>query len=93
MISNDLSSDILDSVNAHIFYQYLFYAQLNKLRTYARSCSVEIMGDAPIFVSMDSADVWANPELFQLNDKKKKVDRDIQGYIGIGGQTPIRVQI
>ena len=68
VISNDLSSDISDSVNAHIFYQYLFYAQLNKLRTYARTCSVEIMGDAPIFVSMDSADVWANPELFQLND-------------------------
>ena len=67
-MSNDLSSDISDSVNAHIFYQYLFYAQLNKLRTYARSCNVEIMGDAPIFVSMDSADVWANPELFQLND-------------------------
>ncbi len=63
-----LPENVCDGVNAHIFYQYLFYAQLNKLRNYARSQNVNIMGDVPIFVAMDSADVWANTDLFLLND-------------------------
>jgi 4-alpha-glucanotransferase len=51
---------------AQIFYQYLFYAQLAKLRRYAGGRGVEIMGDIPIFVALDSSDVWANQNLFQL---------------------------
>lgn len=62
-----LSDEIVATAEAHIFYQYLFYGQLAKLRAYAGTNGVEIMGDAPIFVAFDSSDVWANPELFQLN--------------------------
>jgi 4-alpha-glucanotransferase len=61
-----LSASITDTADAHVFFQYLFYAQLAKLRAYGGSRGVEIMGDAPIFVALDSSDVWASPELFQL---------------------------
>ena len=65
---NKLSEDLCDAVHAQVFYQYLFYSQLTKLRSYARSQNIDILGDVPIFVAQDSADVWAHPDLFQLND-------------------------
>ncbi len=48
------------------FLQYLFYGQWSQLRAYAAEHDIGIIGDAPIFVAYDSADVWASPELFQL---------------------------
>ncbi|MGC6423437.1 MAG: 4-alpha-glucanotransferase [Lentimonas sp.] len=64
---SELEPEIQNTADAHTFYQYLFYSQLAKLRTYAGSKGVEILGDVPIFVALDSADVWSRPELFQLN--------------------------
>ncbi len=83
-----LSVEIIDTANAHVFYQYLFYAQLAKLRAYAGSQGVEIMGDAPIFVALDSSDVWANPKLFQLkkNGKPKAVAGVPPDYFSADGQ-------
>ncbi len=52
---------------AQRFYQYLFFGQWRRLREYARERGIEIIGDIPIFVSYDSADVWWSPELFKLN--------------------------
>ncbi|MFO8026309.1 MAG: 4-alpha-glucanotransferase [Opitutales bacterium] len=57
------------AMDAEVFYQYLFYAQLKQLRAYAGEHGVEILGDLPIFVALDSADVWSHPELFQLDDE------------------------
>ncbi len=51
------------------FCQWYFYKQWNALRTYAHSKGIRIIGDLPIFVALNSADVWANPELFDLNEK------------------------
>lgn len=51
---------------AHAFAQYLFFGQWNQLRRYAQSKSVEIIGDIPIFVALDSADVWSEPHLFEM---------------------------
>lgn len=51
------------------FYQFLFATQWQKLKAYANAHGVEIIGDAPIFVAYDSADVWANQKLFQLDSK------------------------
>jgi len=54
------------------FYQYLqfkFFEQYYDLKKYANKKGVKIIGDIPIYVSMDSADAWANPELFQLDEK------------------------
>ncbi len=54
-------------VGAQEFAQYLFFQQWSALRTYAHACGIRIMGDVPIFVAHDSADVWAHPELFVLS--------------------------
>lgn len=50
------------------FLQYKFYAEWSALKEYANNNGIKIIGDIPIYASMDSADVWANPELFQLDD-------------------------
>lgn len=55
-------------ISRHKFWQYLFFKQWLKLAAYANSKEVSIIGDVPIFVAHDSADVWANPELFFLNE-------------------------
>ncbi len=48
------------------YMQYKFYSQWQKLKEYANRQGIKIIGDIPIYVSMDSADVWARPQLFQL---------------------------
>ncbi len=50
------------------FYQFLFFKQWNALRQYSNDKGIKIIGDIPIFVAGDSADVWANPELFFLDE-------------------------
>lgn len=47
--------------------QYLFYKQFYELRNYAHSKGIYLIGDCPIYVARDSADIWANPELFDLD--------------------------
>lgn len=49
------------------FVQYEFFRQWKQIKTYARQKGVKILGDMPIYVSMDSADVWGNPEIFKIN--------------------------
>ncbi len=51
--------------------QFFFYRQWRALRWHAGECGVKLVGDIPIFVALDSADVWANPELFQLDEQGK----------------------
>ena len=48
--------------------QYCFYAQWNDLREYANSKGVRIMGDLPMYMAADSADVWANQHIFRMDD-------------------------
>lgn len=50
------------------FMQYCFSRQWKKLKKYANKKGIEIIGDIPIYVAFDSADTWANPEMFQLDD-------------------------
>jgi 4-alpha-glucanotransferase len=50
------------------FYQFLFFRQWAALRSQAGAKGIRIIGDIPIFVAYDSADVWANPELFFLDE-------------------------
>ena len=54
--------------------QYLFYRQWESLRALAHEKGVAILGDVPIYVAYDSADVWANPEQFQLDEEGKPVE-------------------
>lgn len=48
--------------------QFVFFLQWQELRTYSQSRGVRIMGDLPIYVAHDSADVWANPQYFHLDE-------------------------
>lgn len=61
------SKSIAACAEAHAFCQYLFFGQWQQVREQAKARDIEIIGDAPIFVAPDSADVWANPELFQID--------------------------
>lgn len=56
-----------DEIRFHCFLQYLFFRQWNDLHSYAKENGIRIIGDVPIYVPYDSADVWANPEWFQLD--------------------------
>jgi len=51
----------------HVFYQYLFFGQWRRLRSYAAERGVGIIGDVPIFVALDSADTWENRAVFRLD--------------------------
>ncbi len=48
------------------FVQYIFYTQLTKLRRYCNRNGIKLIGDMPFYVARDSADVWAHPDIFQL---------------------------
>ena len=58
-------------VQFHCFLQYVFHTQWQRLRAYAHERGVKIIGDIPIYVPLDSADVWANPENFQLGRTRR----------------------
>lgn len=54
-------------IELFIYMQYLFFKQWQKLKSYTNSLGISIIGDVPIYVAMDSAEVWAERELFALN--------------------------
>ena len=56
-----------ESIGFHYFLQYTFFKQWDALRSYANGKGIRVIGDVPIYVPLDSADVWANPQLFQLD--------------------------
>ncbi len=53
------------------FMQFLFFRQYKDLKKYANKRGISIYGDMPIYVSMDSSDIWANPEMFMLDSDRK----------------------
>jgi 4-alpha-glucanotransferase len=53
------------------FTQWCFFRQWTKLRSYANSKNIKIIGDAPIFIAFQSAEVWVRPELFELDEEHK----------------------
>lgn len=59
--------ELKESIERHQFAQFLFFRQLAALRGHAKNKGVKLIGDVPMFVSPESADVWANPQLFQLD--------------------------
>lgn len=61
-------SRLAGDVDFYAFVQFLFFRQWDALRDYAHEQGIEIIGDLPIYVPYDSCDVWANPELFQLDE-------------------------
>ncbi len=57
-----------------IYIQYLFFEQWTKLKAYINGLGIGIIGDIPIYVALDSADAWAEPEFFQLDEEKLPVE-------------------
>ena len=55
----------------HRFRQFLFSHQWSNLKAYARGRGLRLIGDLPIFVAGDSADVWTNPDLFLLDERRR----------------------
>ena len=55
------------------YMQFKFYEQWMQLKAYANKKGIQIIGDIPIYVAMDSADTWAHPELFQLDEENVPV--------------------
>ena len=63
-----------EDVDFYAFIQLLFYRQWNQLKEYAHENDVQFIGDIPIYVPLDSADVWSEPEFFQLDEENLPVE-------------------
>ena len=66
--------ELAEDIRLFTYIQYLFFRQWNALRDYAHEKGIGIIGDLPIYVAMDSADVWADPKSFQLDDRNVPVE-------------------
>ncbi|GAB4347758.1 MAG: 4-alpha-glucanotransferase [Candidatus Abyssubacteria bacterium] len=66
-----------DQIRMAKFFQFLFMKQWTTLKNRCNAANVQILGDIPIYVDYDSADVWTNPGLFKLDENKKP-------YVGAG---------
>lgn len=63
-----------EDIEFYKMLQYLFFQQWEQLKAYANEQGIEIIGDVPIYVSGDSADVWANPEQFYLDNELNPIE-------------------
>ena len=62
-------SELREDVDFFVFVQFLFFRQWDALRAYAKEKGIRFIGDVPIYVALDSADVWSEPHFFQLDEK------------------------
>ncbi len=63
--------ELAADIRFHEFVQFLFDAQWHELRRAANQAGVRIMGDIPIYVALNSADVWANQDIFEMDDERR----------------------
>jgi|SRR5690554_573352 len=63
-----------EEIELEQYLQYLFFQQYHELKSYANKSGIQIIGDMPIYVSLDSVEVWANPHLFKLDDNKMPIE-------------------
>ncbi len=85
---NEFKKEHIDEILFWQFTQYLFFNQWYEIKKYANECGVLIMGDMPLYVSDDSVEVWAHPELFMLdgNGRLKEVAGVPPDYFSETGQ-------
>jgi len=62
------SAKLATEIRAYKFWQFQFFQQWEKLKSYCQQRNIRLMGDVPIYVAHDSADVWSHPELFYLDE-------------------------
>lgn len=84
----DISRFYQDRVNKVKWLQYIFHKQWKQLKAFCNNLNIQMFGDVPFYVSYDSCDVWANPEIFRLDASKNM--RGVAGvppdYFNSGGQ-------
>lgn len=61
-------TELAEGIRYYEFLQFEFYQEWTKVKAYANENGIRIIGDLPIYVSMDSADIWSHPDLFQLDE-------------------------
>lgn len=71
---NQYKKRCTDQISYHKFLQYLALSQWKGVKDYANSKGIQVIGDIPIYVSMDSVDVWMNPGLFDLDEKLNPIN-------------------
>ncbi|MBR2141930.1 4-alpha-glucanotransferase [Anaerovibrio sp.] len=83
-----MEKNLADEIRQECFEQYIFELQWQELRAYANKHGIQILGDMPIFVSQNSADVWSNQKLFKLdqNCRPYKVAGVPPDYFSATGQ-------
>ena len=64
-------AELADDIRLFTYIQYLFYKQWDALRDYVHGLGIDIVGDLPIYVATDSADIWAEPQFFQLDEERR----------------------
>ncbi|MVX63157.1 4-alpha-glucanotransferase [Clostridium chromiireducens] len=69
---NKYKVELLDEIKYWKFLQYEFFKQWNSLKKYVNGLGIRFIGDIPIYVSEDSADLWSNPKVFLVEDKTLK---------------------
>lgn len=62
---------LADEIDFQRFVQYKFFEQWSRLKQYVNERGIKIIGDIPLYVSLDSADVWANNHLFEMDEKRR----------------------
>ncbi|MGN0145451.1 MAG: 4-alpha-glucanotransferase [Clostridium sp.] len=67
-VLNKYRDELKDEINYWNFVQYEFFKQWRKLKKYANEKNIRIIGDIPIYLAQDSADVWSNPKIFLLDE-------------------------
>lgn len=77
-----------DEIKFQIYMQYLFFKQFNELKKYMNMYNISLIGDIPIYVSLDSSDCWANPKCFKLDENN--IPEEVSGvppdYFNADGQ-------
>jgi 4-alpha-glucanotransferase len=70
---SQMRETLAEKISQEMFFQYILSRQWKELKAYCNRKSIQIMGDMPIYVSPDSADVWCSPGIFKLDEKKSPV--------------------
>lgn len=68
-LKSSLRRRLAKEIDAHAFYQFVVFGQWAGVRILAEKRGIQIVGDIPIFVALDSADAWSNPQLFEIDEK------------------------
>ena len=68
---NELRSEMKERIEMAKFFQFLFFRQWTNLKDYCHKKNIQIIGDTPIYTSIDSSDVWSSPQMYKLDEQKQ----------------------